>query len=116
MRKKTMPLPVYCGKLTIYESTDLNEVAKKVGANKKAGGYHAFFTYKVHKNKDVEYVLAFQPNPKESTVAHECVHMVNEVFMDHNIRLDPENDEPYAYFMGWAVNECHKFLKKRDLN
>jgi hypothetical protein len=113
MRSRTINIPIYCGSITFYESEDLNVVAKKIGIEKSLDGYTAFFWHKSRKNGYVEYILAFEPNPKESVVAHECVHFSNRLFMDHGIELDPDNDEPYAYFMGWAVNECHKFLKTK---
>ena len=45
-------------------------------------------------------------------IAHEAVHITNYVFKHANITLDINNDEPYAYLLGWIVEEIHKVQKK----
>jgi len=37
-------------------------------------------------------------------IAHEAIHTKNHIFDSIGITLDPTNDEPEAYFMGWLVD------------
>ena len=37
-------------------------------------------------------------------IAHEAIHTKNHIFDSIGIILDPTNDEPEAYFMGWLVD------------
>ncbi|WP_447410805.1 hypothetical protein, partial [Clostridium perfringens] len=58
------------------------------------------------------YVACFRSNPSADIIAHEAVHVVNHVYNDSRMMLDPLNDEPQAYLTGWVVGEMHKFLVK----
>ena len=56
--------------------------------------------------------LFIRLDAKPGIIAHECVHICNYIFQEANIKLDLDNDEPYAYLMGWVVEEIHKAIKK----
>jgi len=45
-------------------------------------------------------------------IAHECKHFVNALFMQRGVELDPENDEPECYMLGWAVDQVCKAIEK----
>ena len=39
------------------------------------------------------------------TVAHECYHALNQLYLWFGVRHDEENDEAAAYMLGWLVAE-----------
>ncbi len=56
------------------------------------------------------YVIAFETKPPAKIIAHECFHLVTNVFHDRGITIDNLNDEPAAYLLGHFVDEVHKFI------
>ena len=60
-------------------------------------GYNRYFIF-LHNHRN---------NP--GIIAHECAHVADSIFSHIEAALDPENDEPYCYLLGWLVNKVHKF-------
>lgn len=46
-------------------------------------------------------------------MAHESFHVAVNILHDVGIRLDWENDEPFAYLIGWGVKSINSIKKKR---
>jgi len=57
--------------------------------------------------KNIKYPAFFA-----SVVAHECVHIVNKIYLDRFIQLDRENDEPQAYLLSFFVQEILAHVEK----
>ena len=73
----------------------------------------AGFVFKNPKKKNsTEYIVVFQGKPSGTVIAHECVHLSNQVFIDRLMELDPHNDEPQAYLLGWFYTQIEKYFKK----
>jgi len=53
--------------------------------------------------------IVFGENPTESIVAHEASHAVRALFVSLGVRND---DETFAYHLGFVVDRIHKFLKR----
>lgn len=106
MKIKTIKIPIYFDNLSIVFTDDFKKVDKmlktKIGNNKYDG---VFFC------KKDEYIIAIK-KIEWSIIAHEVVHLVNEIFLKCGIQLDRVNDEPQAYLTGWVINEIDKFLKE----
>ena len=45
-------------------------------------------------------------------IAHEAVHLKNQIFSSVGIKPEPMNDEPEAYFMHWLVDFIHSVWEK----
>lgn len=111
MKKKTK-IPIYYGSLTIYfcqEDSMLKDIEKEHDLD-DTSGMDAFFFCKKTPDKYSEYFMVFTKHTTPWVIAHECVHFTNQLFMDTGIQLDPQNDEPYAYLLGWAVKQCHSAI------
>jgi hypothetical protein len=54
------------------------------------------------KNKSDYYVL-LSPNIGVDAMAHEAVHVVGRVFRDRMQEADYDNDEIFAYYVGWIT-------------
>jgi len=95
----------------MYYSKDLNEVAKKYGIKSDLSNYGAFVDntpWKPFKN----YIVAFSCTYDNSLIAHECVHLVNRLFLDIGMKLNLKNDEAQAYLTGYFFEKIEVFLNK----
>lgn len=111
MKLKRINIPIYHGKLVMVQTDDWKEINTKYGFNID-NGFDAI-TFKLNNKKGVaEYYAVFHHNPAPKIIAHETVHIVNQIYIDRQMKLDPDNDEPQAYLTGWIVGEIHKFLEQ----
>ena len=46
------------------------------------------------------------------TISHECCHAVNKIFDHIGYRLDMDNDEAYAYLLGWVTQTVYDIWYK----
>jgi hypothetical protein len=46
------------------------------------------------------------------TIAHEALHISRMILHNRGVDFDPENDEPYAYMVGWVSDVIYKTLKQ----
>lgn len=109
-KKVEYDIPMYFGKLVIVQDKDGKRIAKEYGIDdvEKMAGC-CFREEK--KSGRTNYVMTIFGKTTPSIIAHEAVHVVNQIFMDRYIKLDLYNDEPQAYLLGWVVEQCHKTLK-----
>jgi len=52
--------------------------------------------------------------PTPGIIAHEAKHLVNNIFIDISHELDPYNDEPECYLLGWIVNRIHEMIPEKN--
>lgn len=43
-------------------------------------------------------------------LAHECLHLVNFIFLNKGIEASLDNDEHQAYLLGWLFNTLEKIV------
>ena len=106
MRKKSIKIPIYFGKLTFVITDDFKKVDKVFKTEIGNKNYDGVFF-----EMQDEYVIALKKTDI-SVIAHECVHAVNAIYLNCHIELDRVNDEPQAYLMGWIIGELDKFIKE----
>lgn len=109
MKQKTIDIPIYCCKLTIILDKDLSYVEKKY-KTKSLSNFGAV-TLK-DKNRYRHYVVGFTDANHLSNIAHEIVHLKNQIYVDCAMELDRYNDEPEAYLTGWLFDQINNFLNK----
>lgn len=108
MKSKIVPIPIYFGKLIIVKTDNFKEVNKVYKTKAKNKLYDAVVFETI---KEGHHVVAIKV-VNWSVIAHETVHLVNNIFLECGIQLDRVNDEPQAYLTGWIINEIDKFLKE----
>ena len=108
MKKVTIAIPIYYGTLVIIKANNWDKAIKKYNIEGNTNGFGAM-VFKDYKDR---YVALFRNNPSPAVIAHEAVHVVNHVFEDRFMKLDPLNDEAQAYLTGWVVEQIHNFLYK----
>lgn len=45
-------------------------------------------------------------------IAHEALHAISMFTASRHIKFDPDNDEPFAYYLEFLVDEIYNFLKE----
>ena len=60
----------------------------------------------------MNYHVIFPDDTSYQTIAHESVHCINKVFLTRDVRPDFNNDEIYAYHVGWLAGEIAHFISK----
>lgn len=112
METKEVPIPIYFGTLILIKTDDFKEVNKAYKTKAKNKLYDAVVFETIKKG---HHVVAIKV-ANWSVIAHETVHLVNDIFLKCGIQLDRVNDEPQAYLTGWIVNEIDIFLKEQITN
>jgi len=97
-------IPIYCGTLIIIQSDNFKDVEKKYNLT-DTSKMKAFHFKNQNKNESTNYFIVFKPKEKFSIISHEIVHLLNQIFRDHGIKLSLKNDEPQAYFHSWLVEQ-----------
>lgn len=110
MRKKTIKIPIYRGKLTMILAKDLSYIEKNY-TEVSLDNYGAVFL--INKSQHKHYIVAFTDSGDLGLVAHEIVHLKNEIFKDCGVKPDLINDEAEAYLTGYLFDEIYKFLNKK---
>lgn len=109
--KKTLTVPLYGSKINVeiletQEDVQNYIIKHNVLTPTDNGGFYGlvFFddeTQRVH--------LSFtREGLTPEVIAHEAIHVKNELFKLHGLYWDPTNDEPEAYLVGWLVKELSK--------
>ncbi len=106
MKKKTIKIPIYQGKLTVILDKDLSYI-EETYSTVPLKNYGAI-TMRVPETHG-EYICAFEYK-EGSIIAHEVVHLVNYIFEDCGVILDTKNDESQAYLTGWLFKQIEKIL------
>lgn len=114
MKIITKSIPIYFGYFRIVITKDFEKAVKKLKVDCKGhnvANYSAFTDTDKTKKNISRYSVFLSPKSNHSVIAHECVHLVNALFLDVNMQLDRHNDEAQAYLTGWFVSEVYKTLK-----
>ncbi len=110
MLKKKIKIPIYFGDLILIQSDDFEGLSEKYEL-KDLPAFDAVVFPKHLKNGYTVYYLIVKEEVHPKIIAHEVVHIVNNIYHDRGIDLDVLNDEPQAYLTGWVTEQCYKYLK-----
>ena len=107
MKKKTITLGIYPGRLTIIFSEDFKEVSKKY----KLYDIEQYKAFAANSSK-LNYMLVFSDKSDMGAIVHEITHLKNYVFSNLGIEADLHNDENEAYFMEYLFLKVKNVLDK----
>lgn len=64
-----------------------------------------------------DYYIMMSPNVDINQSAHETVHCIGRIFRDRGIKADYDNDEIFAYYVGWLTEAVcnHLFRVKEEI-
>jgi hypothetical protein len=115
MIKEEIQIPIYRGRLVMILTDDLTELNKEYNLNFTNSFGGGVFNI-TDEEGYTKFFVAFDNDWDNSLIAHEAVHLVNDIFKHKCIKLDPDNDEAQAYFTGWIFEKCEEFLIKHNGN
>lgn len=112
MRIAEFKTPPYFETVKVVICNDFTKAFKKMKIHHTVdvNGYEAITSYPKGKKK---VILFIRKNASAGVVAHEAVHISNYIFKRIDATLDIDNDEPYAYLLGWIVDCITKILNKK---
>jgi hypothetical protein len=61
-----------------------------------------------------DYYLVVPPHVNVDCAVHECVHVIDRIFRDRGQEADYENDEVYAYYVGWLAQQLFDWVGDVD--
>lgn len=112
IQSKTIDIPIYGGKLSFYYDSNLEPIKQQYNLDINLDDYDAFVFTDNYKD---EFIMCFSVY-KFSTLVHEIIHVVNDIFKSRNIELNLDNDEPQAYLAGWVAKELNTFMNEFKAN
>ena len=106
-KQKIFKIPIFGGKVIVAQGGDIHKVSKKFKvtwneeeSKESLDGVYGFVFNYLDESKR-RYLVWFKEEPSVNTIVHECVHIVNRLFMDIGLELDERNDEAQAYVTGY---------------
>jgi hypothetical protein len=106
MRVKEIDIPIYGGTVMFIFTDNLEEVNLEYNLGDNLNDFEGV----VFNNNDKDYFYLATTSKSARVNVHEIIHLVNDIFKSRSIKLDLDNDEPYAYMAGWIASELEKFL------
>jgi hypothetical protein len=105
-------VPIYGGRLSVVVSDNFLQDMERYrcinsdDASLARAGAFAF-------EEDSNSWVVFTPKKSlVSIVAHEAVHVANFIFKERGMELDLDNDEGYAYLVGWISEKIVTSIEK----
>jgi len=102
---------------TITSDKELTEIEEKysvLNELKQLGGVYGV----IHEGWNALLII-FNFNTAQTLtygmIAHEAMHIVDEIFHSIGHDYDVENNEPGTYLIEWIVNQIFKHMKERKL-
>lgn len=83
--------------ITLFEKREGGEL------DKPSKAWNAFTCNAIEKETGRFVILVYFENLDFETIAHESVHIANNIFDDCGIDMGYEHDEHYAYLVGWVA-------------
>lgn len=112
VHKKEIWLPIYNGKLVIIAGNDYRNIAKKYAVDMTSNNFEAISYAMLAKDGSYNFVVFFTIQTIDiDIIAHEASHLVNKVFKSHSVKYSKDNDEHFAYLLGWITKKCYDFLE-----
>ena len=110
--KKRINIPIYNTYLQVIITDKFRKYAKKYEFEGDHRNYDGFVQVReINDNHAIFYLLVTRRELSYKAIVHEAKHIVNKIFNNNGIGLDPMNDEAECYFLGWLADEIHKCFK-----
>lgn len=106
MQTKSFKIPIYFGVVTVVQTSDKEAVKKRF----KIDCYDN--NPCIYSRSNYYFTIIF---PESNTIdinaiAHECVHLTNYRLKSIDYKFDYDNDEPYAYLLGYLCQTIYDIL------
>lgn len=111
--RKIIKLNPYYMNLYVEFTDDISGRIEKLTEFEVSGGGLACTTN--YAGDGYDYIILLSPFADAGIISHEAVHVTNMLFRDKGIKYRYDNDEPFAYMVGWIVEQITK-LKERAID
>jgi len=105
-RRTKFKFPVYDYEIVVIQANDVERTGKLLGVDFS----HTEAGFVTDPKQPLRLWLVFGMNTDESVVAHEASHAIRAMMLAVGAR--PEDDEAFAYHLGYLVKKLHKFLRR----
>lgn len=113
MKISTIEIPIYFGDLRIIFTTDFVATAKELNIDDEGNDLTSMGAFVSSWTSGIgltTYNVMMDPDIDHDLIAHEVVHIVNSIYVERRMKLDPHNDEPQAYLTGWVTKQIYNAL------
>ena len=111
---KKIVMPIYRQSITLGVSKNLENLTKKLNIHEEDLDYKKWQAITVRtRNKNgykKSYLLFDNKNLELKNIVHEVAHLCIWICRDLDIKIEANNDEPFAYMVEYTFNEICKFL------
>lgn len=115
--EKKIKIPIYQGDFYIINTNDTAELNRRHDLIIDEIFAHSFLSTPLIDGIYLETYYAIfdfsRPDgckPEIDDLAHEAFHLTGMVMNQKDIKYDPDNDEPFAYLVGWFMRELVEYL------
>lgn len=116
MKSYIKSLEPFRGELHFIVCDKLSEAASKYNCDADDAKDDAFSMKAIGEDGEVDFIIAVKPGSPIDDIVHECMHFVGLMCDHHGIKHDSENDELFAYYMGyysgWCIGNLYPKLQK----
>jgi hypothetical protein len=112
MQINSFVIPIYFGTVKVVQSNDKDKVNKRFKIDWDG------LNTTVYTQDNHNFLMVTQPveviTPETiNTIAHESVHIANWRMSRIGFKYDYENDEPFAYLVGFITEEIYKIVARK---
>jgi hypothetical protein len=116
-REKIIDMDVFKCSLHIIVTEDANDSVDSRGLRAYVGERPGVDMMKncdgfVFQKEQSDYCVVLSPNIGLGVIAHESVHAVGRIFRDRGVIADYDNDEVFAYCVGWLSDIIAKEVEE----
>lgn len=112
MQINSFVIPIYFGTVKVVQSNDKDKVNKRFKIDWDG------LNTTVYTQDNHNFMMVTQPIEEITpftigTIAHEAVHIANWRMSRIGFKYDYENDEPFAYLVGFITEEIYKIVARK---
>lgn len=105
-------IPIYFGTVKVVQSNDKDKVNKRFKIDWD-GLNTTVYTQDNHNFLMITQPIEIITFETINTIAHEAVHIANWRISRIGFKYDYENDEPFAYLVGFITEEIYKIVARK---
>jgi ribosomal protein L13 len=106
-RRTKIKFPVYGYEVIVIQARDVEVTGKRLKvdfSNTEAG-------FVTDPAQPMKVWLIFGQEPDNATIGHEASHAVRAMLL--SVGAKPDDDEAFAYHLGYVIERLHKFLRRK---
>jgi hypothetical protein len=106
LKTKSFKIPIYFGVVTVVQTSNKEDIKKRFKIDCYDNNPCVY-------SRGSHYFTVIFPESNQidiNAISHECTHLANFRMNKIGYKFDYENDEPYAYLLGYLVEKVYSIL------